>query len=89
MEEKKLDECLESFYIIVDWTHSDQLIYPDLTDITPVLSTKVSLKPSGQSNCYIVNSLTDGNYLLGIIIQRWYGTRGFCFSTPSPVELRY
>ena len=56
--------------IVVDWTTAHvSLPFPNLNEIYLVLSPNVALDMSGQANCYIVPSLTDGSFLLGLITR--------------------
>jgi len=88
--DEEMREWLDPNYIVVEWSNALLLPgpLPDLTAIVPPLSPTIALIATGQPQCYIVPSLTAGNFLLGILVQRWPGARGFCFSSATPVELR-
>lgn len=85
--DEEMQFYLDPIYIVVDWTATLLPVTPNLVTVLPALGTVVIL-PSGQKNCYIVPSLTDGNFLLGQVVQRWPGVCGFCIGSPLPLELR-
>ena len=87
--DQEMLEWLGPCYMVVDWTNTNiSPPYPMLAQVNPPVSAIAPIHPSGQFNTYIVNSVTDGNFLLGLLVARWPGIRGFTFSTPMALELR-
>ena len=60
-----------------------------LTELHVPVSPHVPIHPSGQPNTYVVNSVNDGNFLLGLLVARWPGILGYTFSVPMALELRH
>lgn len=89
MDQEMLD-WLDPCYMVVDWTNTNIApLNPMLTQVNPPVSAIVPIHPSGQFNTYMVDSITDGNFLLGLLVGRWPGIRGFTFNAPMPLELRH
>jgi hypothetical protein len=84
----KMMTWLDPDYIVVEWLNIQQPPLPDLSAVDPPISLNAAINNTIQHSCYSVQSRTDGEFLLGRLIERWPGTIGFVTSSPTSLVFR-
>lgn len=80
---------LDPDYVVVDWVNTNEIVpSPNLAVLVPPLSAVIAVTATAQSNCYLVPNREDGEFLLGILTQRFPGCMGFVVSSPIPLLFR-
>lgn len=88
-DDEEMQHWLDPDYIFIDWSGSAvSLPYPNLATLVPPLSNTIQLLNTTHSQCYMVPSEKDGEFLLGVITTRWPGTVGVHSHSNIPLTMR-
>jgi hypothetical protein len=86
--DEEMREYLDPVYIILDWTQGPfQLPFPNLGQLAIQGNFPINVVPLA-NYIYIVNDERDGDYILGQLVVRFPGVRGYVMSTKVPIRIR-